>query len=103
MSQEQLLQSILQTVNTIRDDVSENKEHLKTLNGKVAKHNEWINRYDIRVAEEIPKNITDVAEKFEKVDQGISAINKKIWFFMGGVAVVNMLGLGTIIKFIVFK
>lgn len=30
-------------------------QHLVNLNGKVAKHSDWINRYDIRVAEEVPK------------------------------------------------
>jgi len=45
--------------------------HLDELNGKVAKHNEWINRYDIRVAEEIPKLSEQVSVNTKYIFAGV--------------------------------
>ena len=46
-------------------------DHLATLNGKVAKHSEWINRYDIRIAEEIPDMQTTMEDHSRKIYAGV--------------------------------
>ena len=70
-----------ENIQLILDNLTDIKEHLKTLNGQVAKHSDWVNRYDIRVANEIPEQ----AKK-------ISDINKKIFVFTGVLAGINIFG-----------
>ena len=62
---------LLGALGSIKNDVVETNIHLKELNSKVAKHNEWINRYDIRVAEEIPKLVDEVKDNSKKIYAGI--------------------------------
>ena len=52
---ENKLDKILLGVETNATNTARIEKHLDKINGSVAKHNEWINRYDIRVAEEVPE------------------------------------------------
>lgn len=63
-------------------------DHLKELNGKVAKHNEWIARYDIRVAEEIPKNILETKSELGRINMRLAYWSGIIF---GGMVVIEFI------------
>lgn len=64
-SQTQLVRELFNGVNGRLDEMN---NHLKELNGKVAKHSSWIERYDIRVAEEVPKHIDDTKKALDNIN-----------------------------------
>lgn len=55
--------------------------HLSNLNSKVARNSEWIGRYDIRIAEEIPAIQKQVASMNIKLAVGTGIIIAAQFFF----------------------
>ncbi len=54
----------------LSQDVIELKEHSRVLNGNVAKHSSWIDRYDIRVSKD-----------FETLQETVRSNDKRIYGF----------------------
>ena len=67
-------EQILHLLEDIKNDVACIEEHLEKLNGQAAKHSEWINRYDLRVAEEIPALQRANARNSRYIYIGIGAV-----------------------------
>jgi len=55
----------------IKDGFQKITDRQDQANHSTAKHNEWINRYDIRVADEIPQVVKQVGDNTKKVYAGI--------------------------------
>ena len=71
---------LLTKTDNLLGGIIEVRDHLKILNGQVAKHNEWIARYDIRVADEFPKLQTEFGK-----------IKLQLAFWGGGIAIITVL------------
>ncbi len=82
---EKILNKILIGVEKNADEQKRTADHLKDLNGQVGKHNEWINRYDIRVSEDIPDNTRKVAKinvKLAGVAATVSIVLTLVYFIL---------------------
>lgn len=73
-SMEELLNKILRGVERNADEQAKTVKHLATLNSKVEKNSGWINRYDIRVAEDFP----DVQSKVSKINVKLAAVGASV-------------------------
>lgn len=84
-SQTQLVRELFNGVNGRLDEIN---DHLKELNGKVAKHSSWIERYDIRVGEEVPRHIDETKKSLDNIN-----IKMAKWsgIIFGGMVVIEFL------------
>lgn len=64
----------LEIFNSVDEKLDTIINRLDILNGKVAKHNEWIDRYDIRIAEEVPEMKKQVEDNTKKIYAGIAVL-----------------------------
>ena len=85
MDNTEKLDKILRGVERNAETSARLEKHQKVMNGAVAKHGEWINRYDIRVAEDVPdiqKKLGNMNIKLASVGGSVTVLIAIVYFLL---------------------